>query len=524
MIIGVVRGIGENPNEFEFITPDVSKMSIGDFVTLEHDGMEIISRINECRPLTDYPPVMYSNPEIPPSRIAEILGDEEKELYVVRATILGYFDEESGEFVNPRIIPRQGSQVKYASEELLKKCLNRKTSGRGIAHIGYMLTRRDVRVPIYLDVSAIASEHMCILASTGSGKSYLAGVIVEELLSPRNMASVLIFDPHGEYHTLVEMMNREEFREGWYSPEVEVIPSERIKIRFSELEVSDISASLPEMSERMETLLRRAYEMISSEPIITRALLKRAIVEIAEEDESMRNTARALLWRIDRVFDQSRIFDDFEHLSLQRLFSPGKCTILDLSSMGDWEQQMVALIILRKLLHARMMTERGNASGESYLPYPVFIILEEAHRFAPRGGDSRALPIIRRILSEGRKFGIGVCLISQRPSKIDGDVLSQCMTSVIMRIVNPSDQESIRISVESVGREVLKELPGLTKGQAIVSGRAVNTTVLIKVRERLTPHGGESKNAPEEWRRYLESKRGREILLLEDEEIEVLRT
>ncbi|MBC7109643.1 MAG: DUF87 domain-containing protein, partial [Archaeoglobi archaeon] len=228
MIIGLVRGVGDSSNEFEFITPDVSKMSIGDFVTLEHDGMEIISRITECRPLTDYPPVMYSNPEIPPSRIAEILGDEEKDLYVVRAAILGYFDEKSGEFVNPRIIPRQGSQVKYASEELLKKCLNRKISGRGIAHIGYMLTRRDIRVPIYLDVSSIASEHMCILASTGSGKSYLAGVIVEELLSPKNMASVLIFDPHGEYHTLVEMMNRSEFREGWYSPEVEVIPPERI--------------------------------------------------------------------------------------------------------------------------------------------------------------------------------------------------------------------------------------------------------------------------------------------------------
>jgi len=523
MIIGLVKGVGESPNEFEFITSDISKMSIGDFVTLEYEGMEIISRITDCRPLTDYPPVMYSNPSIPPSEIASVLGDEKEDLYLVKAVILGYFDEEKGEFVNPRIIPPQGAKVKYASEELLSKCLNRKGPGMGSAHIGYMLTRRDVKVPIYLDVSAIASEHMCILASTGSGKSYLAGVIVEELLSPNNMASVLIFDPHGEYHTLVEMMNREEFSLDWYSPEVEVIPSEKIKIRFSELEVSDISASLPDMSERMEALLRRAYERISDEPIITRALLKKAIREIAEEDADMRNTANALLWRIDRVFEQSRIFDDFEHLSLQRLFSPGKCTILDLSSMGDWEQQMVALIILRKLLYARMATEKGVARGENYLPYPTFVILEEAHRFAPRSGESRCLSIIRRILAEGRKFGIGVCLISQRPSKIDGDVLSQCMTSVIMRIVNPSDQESIRISVESVGRDVLKELPGLTKGQAIVSGRAVNTTVLIRVRERITPHGGESKNAPEEWRRYLESRR-KESLPAGDEEIEILRS
>lgn len=93
-----------------------------------------------------------------------------------------------------------------------------------------------------------------------------------------------------------------------------------------------------------------------------------------------------------------------------------------------------------------------------------------------------------------------------------------------MRIVNPSDQESIRTSVESVGREVLKELPGLTKGQAIVSGRAVNTTVMIKVRERVTSHGGESKNAPEEWRKYLENKRKEETLPPIEEDIPVLRS
>jgi hypothetical protein len=486
--------------------------------------MEIVSRITDCRPITDYPPIMYSNPEISPSEIALILGDEEKELYLVTATILGYYDEERGEFINPRIIPPQGARVKYASEELLVKCLNRKTSRIGTAHVGYMLTRRDIEVPVYLDVSAITSEHLCILASTGSGKSYLAGVIVEELLSPKNMASVLIFDPHGEYHTLTEMMSKNEFSSEWYSPQVEVIPPEKIKIRFSELEVSDISASLPEMSERMEMLLRRAYERIANEPIITRAMLKKAIEEIANEKPEMSNTASALLWRINRSFEQSRIFDDFEHLSLQRLFSPGKCTILDLSTMGDWEQQMVALIVLRKLLYARMATEKGIAKGENYLPYPVFVILEEAHRFAPRSGESKAISIIRRILAEGRKFGIGMCLISQRPSKIDGDVLSQCMTSVIMRIVNPSDQESIRTSVESVGREVLKELPGLTKGQAIVSGRAVNTTVMIKVRERVTSHGGESKNAPEEWRKYLENKRKEETLPPIEEDIPVLRS
>jgi hypothetical protein len=166
--------------------------------------------------------------------------------------------------------------------------------------------------------------------------------------------------------------------------------------------------------------------------------------------------------------------------------------------MDDTDQQLLVSVLLRRLLNARIRTEKGHiTSGESYIPYPVFIMIEEAHRFASR--DSKSYPILKTILSEGRKFGVGVCLISQRPSKIDSDILSQCMTQVIMRIINPADQENIRMSVESVGRELLEELPGLTKGQAILAGVAINTPVLMRVRERITPHMGQSKDAPRIW-------------------------
>ena len=71
---------------------------------------------------------------------------------------------------------------------------------------------------------------------------------------------------------------------------------------------------------------------------------------------------------------------------------------------------------------------------------------------------------MKTILSEGRKFGVAVGLISQRPGKLDADVLSQCMTQFILRIVNPVDQARVAESVESVGRDLLQELPALSKG------------------------------------------------------------
>ena len=108
--------------------------------------------------------------------------------------------------------------------------------------------------------------------------------------------------------------------------------------------------------------------------------------------------------------------------------------------------------------------------------------------------------MLKTILSEGRKFGLAVGLISQRPGKLDADVLSQCMTQFIMRIVNPLDQKRVMESIESVGRDLLEELPALSKGQVVISGAAVNTPVLCRVRVRLTPHGAEDPDAPAGWR------------------------
>jgi hypothetical protein len=99
---------------------------------------------------------------------------------------------------------------------------------------------------------------------------------------------------------------------------------------------------------------------------------------------------------------------------------------------------------------------------------------------------------------------MGVGLITQRPGKLDSDVLSQCMSQFLMRIVNPVDQESLKYGVEAAGRDLLKELPALTKGQVIVSGACVNTPVLCQVRKRKTKHGGETMNAPEAWLGYFQ--------------------
>ncbi|HYY41276.1 MAG TPA: ATP-binding protein, partial [Pyrinomonadaceae bacterium] len=145
-----------------------------------------------------------------------------------------------------------------------------------------------------------------------------------------------------------------------------------------------------------------------------------------------------------------------------------------------------ALAPLRALAQDQNQTETNEPPVFSeYKGVRLGMTTEEAHRFAPAGQTVVSTNILKQILSEGRKFGVGIGLITQRPGKLDQDVLSQCMTQVIMRIVNPIDQDTVAKSVEGAGRQLLQELPALTKGQAVISGVGVNMPVMCRVRERI---------------------------------------
>jgi DNA helicase HerA-like ATPase len=363
---------------------------------------------------------------------------------------------------------------------------------------------------------------MAILAGTGSGKSYTAGVLVEELLLPHNRAAVLIFDPHGEYNTLAEMRGHPDFAAAdGYTPKVKVLKPEDIRIRVSSLDYYDILTLLPEMSDRQQSILNKAFALVKKhrrgndyrwdvQDLI--AAVYEADRQTDEEgNEKAGSSAPALEWKLERM-QRSPYFHAFEHLAPKGLFEPGQVTVLQMNEISQEEQQVICAAVLRQANQARMHTQKEliTPDDENFLPYPVFILIEEAHRFAPAHEPSRCKAVLRTILSEGRKFGLGVGLITQRPGKLDSDVLSQCMSQFIMRIVNPVDQESLKYGVEAAGRDLLKELPALTKGQVIISGACVNTPVLCKVRQRLTQHGGETLNAPELWQSYFQAHRIRD--------------
>lgn len=527
LLTGTVKGPGILPHEYLFITRDNDRTRIGEFVHYEakvgDERRRIVGTITARKLVRNLPDAFLADPATPPAAVALLIGIEgDLEIYEVTVSTIGYFSERLGDFVNPRIPPQPGDPVHIASSETLAGMLSPRTALQpGSAHIGSLLTREPGDVPVVLSVRDVVSTHLAILASTGAGKSYTAGVLVEELMQSYNRAAVLIVDPHSEYHTMASVQGDKAFAgDDGYKPEVKIFTPDKIRVRFSTLTEADVKYLLPDgTSDKMLHFLRQAFRSLQDR---LKAEGRREYLysyhDLRDEVQKQQygrddkdagdggnvSSIQGLLWRLDARFNrQDSIFHTHEHIELSELYRPGRCTILQLSEIEQTEQQVIVGTLLRRVNKARELTVGGHVDkGENFLDYPVFTLLEEAHRFAPAGHSVVSTNVLKQILSEGRKFGVGIGLITQRPGKLDQDVLSQCMTQIIMRIVNPIDQQTVAQSVEGAGRAMLAELPALTKGQAIISGVGINTPVMCRIRPRITAHGGETFDAPSEWMKW----------------------
>ncbi len=131
----------------------------------------------------------------------------------------------------------------------------------------------------------------------------------------------------------------------------------------------------------------------------------------------------------------------------------------------------------------RYLSKEKRLSGR--IP-PFFSVIEEAHTFIPSAKegtqDAVSLPIIRRIITEGRKFGTGLMLISQRPSRLDETIVSQCNSFLILRLVNPNDQRFVKSIMENLTDADARLIPGFGPGQGIVSGQVVRFPLPVQVK------------------------------------------
>ena len=499
-VIGIVQKVDQN--NVDIVSS--MKLKTGDFVCYQDrwvsEDRYILCRVGYSQSLKTYEDEFLIDIEVNPRDILTFSGmdTEDFDRYLITASIIGYFDDRLKEFKHPRAMPDSGETIYLAEEPTLKDISKVKAGYKGSAVIGNVL---GTDVPVALSVKDVVSQHLSIIAATGSGKSYTVGVLLEELMKPATRAAVLVVDPHGEYATMAGVQNIKEFTDGDYRPQVRVFRKENIKIKITELELDDF-LSILDMTEKMQSFFIQAYNNLPDRSNYKKIDLKNEIALL--KTDMNESTIEGILWRYDSNILRKSIFDDFQHVPLKEQFNVGQLSILDLSGLSQREQQLITAVLLKRLFEARQGTLNGHMQekDDKYLPYPVFVVLEEAHRFAPQNGETKSKGILKTILSEGRKFGIGVGMVSQRPAKLDSDCLSQCMTQITMKVINPVDQGQIASSLESMSRDIIDQLPALAKGEAVISGVAINTPTIVKIRSRLTEHGGISPDAPEEWASY----------------------
>ena len=405
---------------------------------------------------------------------------------LAEAQVIGYMSNTG--VTKPRHAARPGTSVEVAPDKFLEKFV---TVDGGL-EVGTMLTRESVSAD--LDVSGL-NRHLAILAATGAGKSHTAGVIIEELLDKGG--SVLAVDPHGDYVRMTQEKN-----DGFeHTDRIRVFKARnpgddeyQIKVKTSNLGWRRICelAGIESSHTNHRNLVKNVVEALEEEAgdyTLTDIVDKLDfIIDNEDEDDDKRNNAEKVQFKLERL-DRFDIFGASD-IPMDELLNPQQFTVLDLSGVPFQAQDLISYLVLDRVYQARVRDSLGE-SGETY-DYPVFTVIEEAHRLCPaRGKNPESKRKISEIAAEGRKFGQFLTLITQRPSKIDEDTLSQCNSMIVQRIVNEQDQNSIAKASESMAGDMISELPSLNVGDAIITGPAVKVPSVVRIRERKTEHGGD---------------------------------
>jgi len=394
--------------------------------------------------------------------------------------IIGY--REQNVLRSVKTPPDPGVEVLKAENEFLSKTLGLK--GEGLAYLGVLDGRESIKV--YLDLSKLLTKHVFVTGKSGSGKSYCVAVILEELLDKK--VPLVIIDPHGEYSSLgqpnladKEKMERfgikpKSYRVQEFSPDIESNPSARpLKLSNRNLSPTELIHMLPaKLSSSQLGVLYSALKNLGND-----ANFDELIFEIqAAEDSSSKWNLIHLLEYVKRL----NLFSDSYTLPSE-LVQSGKCSIINLRGVPPEVQEVIVYKITSDLFAER---KKNN------IP-PFFLVVEEAQNFCPERsfGEAKSSPILRQVTAEGRKFGMGLCVISQRPSRIDKSVISQVSTQIIMKVTNPNDLKALSNSIEGLTFETENEIQNIPIGTALVTG-VIDLPLFVNIRPRKSRHGGEA--------------------------------
>ncbi len=446
-----------------------------DYVYVIHEEKKVLAQIREVKRISK---LSFEKVFLEEAR-------EEDEKISASADVIGYKGQRG--LCTPRTPFKQGNHVYTADENIVREVLGLREKG---AYIGLL---KDLDIKVYLDINTLLQKHVSILAKSGSGKSYAMGVIIEEFIE--NNVPVVIVDPHGEYASLIhpnldrselEMMKRFEVKPKGYGENI---------IQYSPGTGANPD-SIPLRLDEINLELNDLLDVISSKITgVQKGVLYQTIKEVKErkriyllEDiiDGLKRAKSSAKWNIIPLLEELNDMGLFsaDATPIEALVRREKCSIINLRGIPPHIQDVVVSHMLTKLFDERK---------KNGIP-PFMVVIEESHRYCPERGQGGAISseIIRTIASEGRKFGMGLAIVSQRPARVEKNVVSQCNTQIILKTTNPNDVKAIVASVEGLTQGAADEIQRLPIGMAIVSGLPINAPLFVEIRVRRSSHGGKA--------------------------------
>lgn len=406
--------------------------------------------------------------------------------------------EESEElFLKPLSYPVQpAAAVYYPDNSYIKKLLNGSLKDKTPLHIGSLIARSDVQVS--LSAQEVVSKHLAILAMTGGGKTVAARQVLSELIKIEY--PLIIFDPHGDYIGFYE--NQEYFKDSkikLFYPKIRCTESEADNIIHSIIEKLGIDFTPPQKDVLSDLINNVSYDPNSDMIEHFKKMSHKASSDANEDGSKSRGNkstyravARGLRFVTEKLTNMERSNENlrkkfkgykFEAMpdpfnDPDELINRSQVSIIYLGGYDHITQSSIVSIVMESLFNHR-------SSYEDRIPR-FLAVIEEAHNFIPSGKegtrDTPSLPTLRKVITEGRKFGTGLMIISQRPGRLDETTLSQCNTFLVLKLVNPNDQRWVKNVMENLSEKDANWLKAFGPGQGLVSGHAVSYPLQVQVK------------------------------------------
>jgi len=358
---------------------------------------------------------------------------------------------------------------------------------------------QDNSLPVFVVLDNLLGKHFAVLGTTGSGKSCAVALILHGIIEHHANAHIVLLDPHGEYaHSFRELaeniepndlqlpywlFNFEELVEVVFGSEGDELVQETTLLRelvqrckismLGEKEAGHAITVDTPVPYKMGDVTRAIDEMLGR-------LENRA--DIAPY-QRIKNRLNALQGdrRYAFMFPSSVVVRDNLATILSRIFRipvKGKpLSILNLSGVPSEILNVVVSVLCRMTFDFAMWSDQKT---------PILLVCEEAHRYAT-SNESEAFEPTRRALSriakEGRKYGVSLGLVSQRPGELATSVLSQCNSIFALRMTNQRDQEIVRAAMSDAGGGLLDTLPSLGNAEAVAVGEAVSVPMRLRFNE-----------------------------------------